>query len=59
MKAKVSGFAIYVEAIIFLLLYNLHDCTFKSGSHYSFALKKKVSNQERSMITVRLNLYIY
>ena len=29
MKAKISVFLICVEAIIYLLLYNLHDCTFK------------------------------
>ena len=29
MNAKISVFVICVEAIIYLLLYNLHDCTFK------------------------------
>ena len=29
MNAKISVFVIYVEPIIYLLLYNLHDCTFK------------------------------
>ena len=29
MNAKISVFVIYVEAIIHLFLYNLHDCTFK------------------------------
>ena len=29
MDAKISVFVIGVEAIIYLLLYNLHDCTFK------------------------------
>ena len=33
MNAKVSVFAICVEAIIYLLLYNLHDCTFKYSEH--------------------------
>ena len=28
MNAKVSVFVICVEAIIYLLVYNLHDCTF-------------------------------
>ena len=28
-NAKISVFVICVEAIIYLLLYNLHDCTFK------------------------------
>ena len=30
MNAKISVFVIYVEAIIYLLLYNLHDGIFKS-----------------------------
>ena len=29
MKAKISVFVIFVEAITYFLLYNLHDCTFK------------------------------
>ena len=29
MTAKISVFVTCVEAIIYLLLYNLHDCTFK------------------------------
>ena len=29
MNTKISMFLICVEAIIYLLLYNLHDCTFK------------------------------
>ena len=28
MNAKISMFAVSVEAIIYLLLHNLHDCTF-------------------------------
>ena len=28
MNAKISVFAICVEAIMYLLLHNLHDCTF-------------------------------
>ena len=28
MNAKISAFVIGVETIIYLLLYNLHDCTF-------------------------------
>ena len=31
MNAKISVFVIYVEAIIYLVLYNLHDCTFNEG----------------------------
>ena len=29
MNAKISVYVICAEAIIYLLLYNLHDCTFK------------------------------
>ena len=29
MNAKISGFAICVEAIIYLLVYDLNGCTFK------------------------------
>ena len=32
MNAKISVFIICAEAIIYLLLYNLHDCTFKDKS---------------------------
>ena len=28
MNAKISVFVICVEAIMYLLLYNMHDCTF-------------------------------
>ena len=30
MNAKISLFVICIEAIIYLLLYDLHDCTFKT-----------------------------
>ena len=29
MNVKISMFAICVEVILYLLLYDLHDCTFK------------------------------
>ena len=29
MNAKISVFVFFVEEIIYLLLHNLHDCTFK------------------------------
>ena len=32
MNAKISGFVICVEVIIYLLLGNLHDCTFHALS---------------------------
>ena len=31
MNANLSLFFIYVKAITYLLLYNLHDCTFNAG----------------------------
>ena len=31
MNAKISVFIVCVEAIIYLLLYNLHHCTFKKN----------------------------
>ena len=31
MNAKISVFAISVKAIIYLLVYNLHDCTFNGN----------------------------
>ena len=34
-SAKISVFVICVEAIIYLLLYNSHDCTFKENSKNS------------------------
>ena len=30
MNEKISGFVICVEVLIYLLLHNLHDCTFKN-----------------------------
>ena len=35
-NAKVLVFINYIEAIIFLLLYNLHDCTFKLFREFQF-----------------------
>ena len=36
MNAKISVFIICVEAIIYMLLYDLHDCTFKTRLHDRF-----------------------
>ena len=30
MNANILAFVIYVEAIVYLVLYNLRDCTFKT-----------------------------
>ena len=42
MNAKISEFIICVEAIIYLLLYNLHDCNFKIDS-FNKSLKLSLS----------------
>ena len=44
MNTKVSLFLIWVEAIMYLLLYNLHECTFnmKFFSNYYTGLWQKV-----------------
>ena len=34
MNAKISVFVICVEAIMYLLLYNLHDCTLRGTPNY-------------------------
>ena len=34
MNAKISVFAICVEVIIYLLIYNLHGCTFKAQIYF-------------------------
>ena len=39
MNAKISVFVIRVEAIIYLLLYNLHDCTFNYGGNLCLLLQ--------------------
>ena len=40
MNVKISVFVICVEAIIYLLLYNLHECTFNSWHHnYETSMK--------------------
>ena len=41
MNTKLSGFVTYVKIMIFLLLYNLRECTFKSVTHHFFASKQK------------------
>ena len=41
MNAKISVFFICVEVIIYLLLYNLHDCTFESETVLSWSSRKK------------------
>ena len=42
MNMKISMFVICAEAILYLLLYNLHDCTFN--------LKKAIVNTQHAKI---------
>ena len=64
MNAKIPVFVICVEGIIYLLLYNLHDCTFKKlfpeAATRGFLLKKvllKISqnSQENTCVGVFYN----
>ena len=55
MNAKILVFAICVKAIIYLLLYNLHDCAFKKIDglrncilwHYWYFLEKRFKFQPK------------
>ena len=58
MNAKTSVFVICIEAIIHLLLYNWHDCTFKVVSLIS--VTKSYNNQQKKLTTSsisRINKY--
>ena len=58
MNAKISVFVICVEAIIYLLLYNLHDCTFNIWSTISFRyLKTAVAMQESTLSETGSDLF--
>ena len=53
MNAKISVFVICVETIIYLLLHNLHDCTFKKTMKIIDAESgSKVSNNYSLVIHV-------
>ena len=41
MNAKISVFVICVEVIIYLLLHNLHDCTFNVLSNFQKSSAQK------------------
>ena len=40
MNTKISVFVICIEAVIDMLLHNLHDCTFKSNLEFPGLIKK-------------------
>ena len=46
MNAKISVFFISVESIIYLLLYNLHDCTFNVNFGHSSDNGVKIKKKE-------------
>ena len=51
MNAKISVFVICVEAIVYLLLYNFHDCTFDeihTFAKWLFTFKKFVHETEKN-----------
>ena len=50
MNAKISGLVICVVAIIYLLLYNLHDCTFNA----SFQIVQFLGNKANRRISKRV-----
>ena len=54
MNSKISVFVIYVEAIIHLLLYNLHDCTFKLLGDGSFI---REGNNLKHIKSIRVLLF--
>ena len=54
MNARISVFAICVEAIIYLLLYNLPDCSFKS---IMFIRKTLCANVKSNNGCIPLNSY--
>ena len=45
MNAKMSLFVICVEAIIYLLLYNLHDCTFNNHVNNTVSSSRKTQTK--------------
>ena len=49
MNAQISVFVICVESIVYLLLYNLNDCTFKYSTIYINVFLKV------SLVLIKLN----
>ena len=50
MNVKISVFVICVEAIIYLLLYNLHGCTFNTS--FFFRRKHKYEHKVHVLLTL-------
>ena len=56
MNAKIPVFVICVSAIIYLLLYNLHDCTFKKinrRENFTLHFPEKFKNTPKPRDTFR------
>ena len=53
MNAKISVLVICIEGIIYLLLYNLTDCTFKDLHKTFWGTTKKCENQFKSIWNTR------
>ena len=47
MNVKISGVVICVEAIMYLILYNLHECTFNGQEAYRNLLKNTKLQTEK------------
>ena len=65
MNVKISVFVICVEAIIYLLSYHLHDCTFNASvkkengtTEHSGKIKNAFSLNEKHFVIVRLPIRI-
>ena len=43
MNAKTSVFVVCVEAIVYLLVYNFHDCTINHDGFVSYFMKNTIS----------------
>ena len=52
MNAKISLFATCVKTIIYLLLYNLHDCTFDVNVYVN------VNNNVKSFFRITVSTYL-
>ena len=56
MNASISEFVICVEAIIYLLLYNLHDCTFQIYLRYLSEIFKISDAKYCSPVKVKFSM---
>ena len=57
MNVKIPAFAILVEAIMYLLFHNLHDCTFKGTEDFFKNLDAKGVNAKLLLEIAKLKIY--